>query len=352
MKKIIIILLIICVVIRIVLPFAALNVLNNLLEKKMGVYRGHVEDLDLSLYRGAYQLLGFEIKKRNTEETPLLFIKQIDLSIAWRALLQKHLTMDITIDAGTVHLSDSKDKSKKQFGNEESKESWSAVFDTIIPISIETLIVHNSSVYFTNHDQKLVLPVKLERIELQAHDLRTHSKDQLSPFDFSATLQSHAPLHVSGRLDILKDWPEGEAHIEMEKFEISSINSVLRYYIPLDITHGEASIYSEIASEPHNTVHGYFKLFLANTDVIAPNQKYLSWKHFFIEVGTAVGNWALKNAKTHNVAVRLPFRYENGKLDLDPWKGFWSAVSNSNTAIKPGLEHSVTYHSKNLSSAN
>ena len=40
-------------IVRLLIPPVALSVLNRLLDKKMGVYFGHIQDLDLSLYRGA-----------------------------------------------------------------------------------------------------------------------------------------------------------------------------------------------------------------------------------------------------------------------------------------------------------
>jgi autotransporter translocation and assembly factor TamB len=330
---------IVLVVLRAALPSIALSTLNKMLDKKMGVYQGHVQDLDLSLYRSAYQLQGLEIKKRNSKAEPLLYIRQIDLSIAWRALLKKHLTMDVTVDEGKVQFLDSGDKSKKQIGNEEPKENWSAVFDTIIPIKIETLKMHNSSITFDNHDLKVEMPLKLEKMELEAKDLRSRKSDELSPVKFTAILQEHAPIKVSGHLDILKDFPEGDFDAEVVHFKIPTVNNFLRAYIPIDITKGDLSLYGEMASQD-KTVKGYVKLFLKDTDIIAPKQKYTGVKHFLYEVGGAIANFFLKNPKTKDIAMRFPFVYEHGKLNASFTEAFWSAVKNSQkeeSNLKPGI---------------
>ncbi len=335
------IVILVLIIIRLIIPAVALVVLNSLLDKKMGTYYGYVQDLELSLYRGAYQLQGLEIKKRDSKNAPLLFVKEIDLSIAWRGLLKKNITADVTVVEAKVEIADSDDKSKKQTGFEEPTEKWRAVFDTLVPIAIETLKVHQSSLSFTNRNLKAALAVVVEKIELQAHNLRSHSKGELSPFYLKAEIQNHAKLDVTGNLNILENPPVGEVDFKIEKFNMASINKMLILYIPVDFTKGEISVFAEAAFSGGNT-HGYAKLFLNDADIIASKQKYLGIKHFFIEIGTAFGNWLLKNSETKKVALRLPFNYQSGKLDVNSTDAFWSAIQNSGEALKPGLENSVS----------
>ncbi len=339
--KIFSIIILVLIVIRLIIPAFALAVLNHLLDQKMGTYYGHVQDLDLSLYRGAYQLQDLEIKKRDSKNAPLLFIKEIDLSMAWRGLLKKNITADVTLIEAKVEIADSEDKAKKQTGLEEPTENWRAVFDTLVPISIETLKVHQSTLSFTNRDLKEPLAVVVKKVELQVHNLRSHPQGELSPFYLKAEIQNHAKIDVIGKLNILANPPEGEVDFKIEKFKMASINQMLLLYIPVDFTKGELSVFAEAAFSGGNT-HGYAKLFLNDVDIIAPKQKYIGIKHFFVEIGTAFGNWLLKNNKTKKVALRLPFNYQNGKLDLNSSDAFWSAIKNNSEAMKPGIENSVS----------
>lgn len=284
---------------------------------------------------------GLEIKKRDSKNPPLFFAKEIDLSVAWRALLKKNITADVTVFEARVELADSLDKRKKQTGFEEPKEHWSDVFDLIFPISIETLKINNSALLFTNHDLKAPLALAIEKIELQAHNLRSRSKGERSPFYLKAKIQKHAKLDVSGELNILADLPEAQVDIKLEKFQMSSINKMLRLNVPIDITKGELSLYAEAVSFAGNA-HGYAKLFFNDVDIIAPKQKYLGAKHFFIEIGTAFGNWLLKNRKTKILALRLPFDYRNGKLKIDSVEAFRSVVRNYDKTLKPDIENSVS----------
>ena len=62
---------------RAIIPLVGKWAINQELEGKLGIYTGHIEDFDLSLYRGAYQLQGVTIKKRVSDLMPLLTVKNI-----------------------------------------------------------------------------------------------------------------------------------------------------------------------------------------------------------------------------------------------------------------------------------
>lgn len=340
-RKTLIIVLGVLVAIRIFLPAIILSQLNRVLESKMGSYEGHIGDFDLNLYRGSYQIQNLEIKKRNSQEAPLFFVEEIDLSMAWRALLQKNITLDVTFTSPQINLADSKETEKKQYGTEESKEVWSDVFNVIVPISIETLKIHNGAIAFSNLDIKGNLKVEMTKIELEAKNLRSRARGELSPVRFSADLQKHAPINANGEIDILSVPIQADLDFEIEKFEMSSVNKTLRYYIPLDITKGKLSAYGEAAMSKAKAI-GYAKVFFSDGDIIAKNQHYLGLKHFFIEIAAAFGNWFLKNNESKKVAFKVPFSYDGKEFDISASTAFWSAVKNGNAQLKPGIEKTIS----------
>ena len=183
--------------------------------------------------------------------------------------------------------------------------------------------------------------MEIEKIELQANNLNSRSQGELSPFLLAAQIQKHAKLDVRGELNVLSKPREGDMDIIIEKLNIASLNNLLRHYVPLDFKKGELNVYAEAKASGRN-VHGYAKLFFNDADIITPKQKYPGVKQYFAEIGTAFGKWYLKNSKSHKIAFRLPFNYQNGKLDINSNVAFWSAVHNSNEALKPGLENSIS----------
>src|SRR5690606_4067869 len=78
------------IVIRLLLPTLVLRYANHTLANLDGYY-GQVADIDIALYRGAYQLEGFYLNKVDSasgDQTRFFAVKEIDLSIEWPSLLR------------------------------------------------------------------------------------------------------------------------------------------------------------------------------------------------------------------------------------------------------------------------
>lgn len=330
------------VIFRMLLPPICLLLINRTLEKKLGHYVGHIDDFDLSLYRGAYQLQGLEVKKRDSTLPPLLKAEEIDLALAWRALFRREITANVEVHK--LHLQFIHGSAKQmQSGLEEDEKNWQSALEVLVPIHIESLKLEESSIFFTENKLKSPVSVRLEKVRFEATDLRTKNKEVASPFYLEGILQGHAPLKVAGKLDILSRPPRGHVGIELEKFKIATLNRLLLLYVPVDITKGEMSLYGEATTSKANA-KGYVKFFLTDGDIIANTQDFVSGKHFALEIFSALGNWVLKNNKTRKVAAHIPFEYVQGKLNIDASEAFWSAVKNRWDEIKPGLDQP---HSKN-----
>src|ERR1700679_2005809 len=71
---------------RLYLPTLVKNYLNRTLNK-IPEYRGHVEDVRIHLWRGAYSVSGLELNKINGRiPVPFFSVRKIDFSIAWKPL--------------------------------------------------------------------------------------------------------------------------------------------------------------------------------------------------------------------------------------------------------------------------
>lgn len=327
--------------IRIALPYVGLHLINKALSEKLGAYHGQIEDFDLTLYRGAYQLQGLVIKKRQTDLPPLLSIKEIDLSLAWRALLRGKLLADLHLDEPTLRLLDSEKATERQFGREESASNWRAAFDVIVPMQIASLAAEGGRVHFLSRSAGEPRPVDIDQITVSVLDLRSRDRHALSPVKLKGRLQSHAELKVEGRLNPLAESRRADLNFELKGFRMDTVNDALRTYVPIDITRGLLSLYGEVILQ-ESDAEGYAKIFLHDGDVIAPRQKFFSIKHFFLEIAGALGNWLLQNNKTKNLAFVLPFSYKSGALDVNASDAFWSAVKNQGEALPPGVEHKIS----------
>jgi hypothetical protein len=330
------------ILIRLALPYIGLYTINWALANKLGTYDGHVQDFDLKLYRGAYTLQGLVIQKKESNLEPLLTIAEIDLSLAWRTLLTGKITTDLELNRMVLRLLDSDKKEKKQLGNDES--GWQDALKVLVPISVESLKLQNSAVYFANNDMKTVIPVHIENIDGFAEDLQTRTRlpaESLSPFEFTGIAEDHAKLKIEGKIDALSKTPRFDIDYSLVAFHPKSINSLLLTYLPLDLTSGELSLYGETAMTKGD-LEGYINIFLKDVDVIAPDQKIVSFKHLLIEIATAFANWILKSKDNKVVAAHIPFSRHGGKFDIKYGEALKSAIENKSNPMKHGFENTIS----------
>jgi hypothetical protein len=77
------------IALRAALPLVLERYVNKQLDQLKG-YSGSVADIDLSLWRGAYQIDGLRVVKTGGKvPIPFVSARQIDLSVQWKALLMK-----------------------------------------------------------------------------------------------------------------------------------------------------------------------------------------------------------------------------------------------------------------------
>lgn len=350
---------VVLVVIRLLMPPVGKWVINKQLAEKLGTYEGHIEDFDLSLYRGAYQLQGLVIRQKDADVPPMVQIDEFDISISWKSLLKKMITSDIKITNPVIQLVDSKDPKKKQFGVEGMGETpkkpdknqdkfgmepiieqWKGVSDVLMPIKIDSFEIQNGAIYFTNASFEKPLPVKLEKINFYIQDLRTQPSERMSPFALYALLQEHADINVEGDVDILTIPTKASVDFKLENLKVPTLNQILLAYVPIDVSHGSLSIYGETATAGDTA--GYVKVFFKEGNVVIRKQDYHSVKHFFIEIIGGMGNWFLENNKTDTVAFEVPFSINNEKLDVNGTDAFWSAIKNKGDSLEPKIDNKIS----------
>lgn len=329
------------VAIRAVLPIVGLRAINWALQTKMESYTGKLQDFDLSIYRGAYQLQGLTIAKKNSKGEPLLRLREADISIAWRELFLGKVLVDLDLDQLVVVMTDSESAEKKQTGNEES--NWRDVLDALVPVSIERLRVKNSTFLFANADLTKSIPLRFDDIDFKVDDLKSRAggaAENLSPFVLKAKLQNHADLDLNGRADVLAKDLRFEANLKIENFKPETLNTLLIHYVPVDITRGELNVYSEAAMSRGDLI-GYANVFMKDFDIIAPRQNLVSLRHLGFEIGAAFANWFLKNNRNKAVAAHIPFERRSGKFKVDTSEAFWSAIKNRDGEMKPGFGQEI-----------
>ena len=118
--KIVLILVVLIVAARLALPYIVLKYLNRTLAEMPG-YRGHVEDVNIALLRGAYQVDSIYLNKHDSvsnKETPFFAAQLIDLSVEWRSLFKGEVVGELVFHEPTLRFTKDRvevDQVKKRF---------------------------------------------------------------------------------------------------------------------------------------------------------------------------------------------------------------------------------------------
>lgn len=337
------IIILVLVVVRILLPTGIKYGINWFLENKLESYQGRIDDFDLALYRGAYQIEDLKIWKKDTsKDDAFIHVEQINAALVWKALFDKRILADVKIQGAHIYILDTKFKEKKKIAPE---KVWRAWLDRLVPLKIETFYLLNSSIEYSNPDLKTPVTILVDDIDIQARNIENvkHSKDPLpTTVEISARLQKDARIKGNARLNLTTPSPQIDGNLKMDRLNLAKFNNIFSAYGPITFKGGYFSVYSEIGIR-NERYKGYIKPFFEDLDVISPNEKFESPKQFFAEMGAALGNLILRNEKNKTVATKIDFEGTLKDQKIDTVAAFWKLMSNAFIeAIKKSIEGSIS----------
>ena len=323
------------IIFRMVLPQILLHQANKYLSEFSPTYYLHMDDLDLSILRGAYSFQGVTGNLKG-DEKQFLKITEVDVSIAWRHLLKGKVVTDIvTQDLDFLFLSDMTKLNPPKKEAEDVKE-------TLFPVKVESVDLKNARVVFEEYPALADNSrLKIENINGRITNLTPSEADPLSDFNLGASIQGSSELVFIGSLNLIKKPMLWDVDVEMKNFNLASLNAVLKRNLPLTFTKGNLDLYAEAKNEK-GVIKGYIKPFITNIDVVANKEKFVGIKHFGIEVLTALANLILRDSETKTVATYVDFNYD-GKFNINTSQGIEKAIENGfNQKLTPGIENK--YH--------
>jgi hypothetical protein len=291
---------------RLALPFMVEDYANRRLAA-LEAYEGHVGDIDIHLWRGAYSIDDIVIVKKGAERSvPFFRSRRTDLSIEWPSLLHGSVVATASFDEPQLNLVQAESKKKSQLGDE---EDWHAQLQKLFPFRFNTIEVARGTV-------KFLAPGIQARDALTARNVRgrisnltnivASGKETFADFRIHADVLNGAPAVVAGSVNAFAREPTFDVNLEVKKVKLPEVNSWLRQYIKADAEAGDFELYLELAAAD-GKFKGYAKPILENVDLYRSNEEEQSalrrmWEGF---LDFAAG--VLKNEKADQVAARIPF---------------------------------------------
>jgi hypothetical protein len=327
---------------RLALPYAVKDYANRKLAG-LQAYEGHVGDIDIHLWRGAYSIDGIEIaKKGSSRPSPFFKARRVDFSVEWRNLLHRRVVAQAAFDSPELNLVQAQNEKESQLGQ---GEDWRARLEELFPFRFNTVQVTNGTVRF-------LAPGIQTRDAITARHVNGHvsnltnviqtGKETFADFRIEGQVLDGAPAYVAGSVDAFAKQPTFDVNMEVKKVQLPQVNPWLREYIKADAEAGRFELYLEMAAAD-GKFKGYAKPILEDVDIYRsgePEKNPLKrvWEGFMDFAANVLEN---KDAK--QVAARIPFTGTIKDPDTSLFATMASVLRNAFvSAFARSLEGSIT----------
>jgi len=156
------------VAVRVMLPFWVRDYVNRTLSE-LKDYRGHVEEVDLALWRGAYKIREIKIVKTSGDvPVPFFSAPLIDLSVEWAALFQGAFVGEINFVKPELNFVHGPSEEDTQVGLE---EPWTQKAKELFPLKINRFTVDDGEIHFRDFHKSPRVDVVFDRFRLVATNL-------------------------------------------------------------------------------------------------------------------------------------------------------------------------------------
>jgi hypothetical protein len=303
---------------RLFLPLIVKNYVNKVLNRIPG-YHGSVDDIDISLYRGAYVIHGLLLYK-NGNKKPMLDFPTTDISIEWRALFHGRIVSEIEMNhpVFNYYITANKLSAKETPG----QDDWTKALHKLVPFQINHFSVDDGKFLYADILESPDINLVIQNISLSATNLgNVIDKSKALPSDLKINAVSFGAgkLGITAKMNLLKKIPDMDVNVALQKSDVTALNTVSLASAGFDFEKGQFELYSEFAIN-NGYLKGYFKPMFHNIHIIdrlgKPNSSVL--KRLWEGVVTFLG-FVLKNKHKDSFATKIPIAGDLNNPDIKVW---------------------------------
>jgi hypothetical protein len=332
----------ILVILRLALPYVVLYYANQKLATLDGHY-GHIDDIDIALYRGAYVINDIYIDKvsgTGQERTKFFACRDIDLSVEWRALFEGKIVGEVKFDRPVLLYTMDKTVGEKA---EKDTTDFIQLVKDFIPLNINRFQVDNGEIHYIDNGSSPKLDIPLQHLNVLGKGFTNESSSgALLP----ATLDIHAELYdgnidLGTKLDPLTKIPTFDMNGHMDQTNLVYLNDFFKAYGNFDLKQGSMSMYTEFAAKD-NGFKGYVKPLIKDLDIVQFNKEegpplQIAWEAFVGSVAEI-----FQNQRTDMLGAKIPVEGKFKEPETRTLSAIISVLKNAFIeALKPSIDNSI-----------
>jgi len=334
--------LVVLVILRLLLPTIVLHYANRELAK-MEDYYGHVDDIDISLYRGAYQLDSIYINKRDKsgKQTEFFSAKTVDLSIEWQALFDGKIVGEIEVFSPKLIFT--KDKTELTQVVHDSAD-FKEVQKDFMPLKVNRVEVHNGSIHYVDGTKSPKVDIFLENAHILATNLKnTEDKKEKLPSTVIANANAYeGDLSLRMKINGLAKTPTFDMNAEIKHASLVLLNDFFKAYGKFDVNKGTLGLYTEFAAADGKFA-GYVKPIIKDLKVLGPEDADDEFWQKAKEALIGLAGNILTNPKKDQVATKVPIEGSFENASIDNVEAIWELLRNAFIrALLPAVDNEIS----------
>lgn len=340
--------LLVCV--RIAMPYVILHYANKKLAALEGYY-GHIDDIDLNLYRGAYVINDIFINNVEEKDTTEFFnCPRIDLSVEWNAIFNGKLVGEVEFESPVIRYTMGKELGKGEIKDDSA--NFIQLVKDFMPLRINRFAVSQGEIHYVDLAKNPAIDLPMTHVDIEGTGLTNESD---STVVLPADIRMDAVLYdgrltVKTKLDPLSEIPTFDLNATMTNTNLTNFNSFFNAYARFDVEKGSLGLYCEVAARDGEFT-GYIKPLISDLKVLELSEEeggpaQIAWEAFLggvVEVFT--------NQPKDQFATKVQFNGRFNQPDVAVVDAIFAVLRNAFIeALKPSLDNDVnfgTVHEKN-----
>lgn len=334
-------LVVVLVAARIALPPLLKDYVNRRLGEIHGYY-GHVDDIDVHLFRGAYVIKHLKLMKDNGKvKTPFLAADRVDLSVEWHALFDGAFVGEMEFEHAQLNFVKGPTKAQSQ---ESIDHSWMPAVDKLFPLKFNKVEITDGAIHYrdTNHDPPV--DIYIDRVKAVATNL-TNSKDisdnLFAVIEARGFAMKEAPVEVHVETNPNARDTNFDLNASLRDLRLVELNRLVKAYGGFDFEEGMLQADTELAAS-HGRIQGYVKPIFKNVKIFSfEEDKKKPLKALWEMIVGAVGK-LFTNHEEHQMATTIPLKGSIGNPGTSTLAVIGGLFRNAFVqALKPGVEGTV-----------
>ena len=330
------------VAVRVALPSIIKNIANDRL-MALEHYDGHVEDVDLALWRGAYRVQGIQIVKTGADQpVPFFDGDQVDLSIEWKSLWRGSLVAESVFTRPNVNLVRAEDERRSQTGK---GQDWHALLESSFPFTFNTVKVVDGIVTFRApgiRAQDALEATRVNGVVSNITNVVESDRETYTFFQGQAAVLKTGSARLNGTINPFAGQAEFDLNLTVKNVRLPEVNPWLRQYIKADAEAGEFELYTELAAKDGRFT-GYAKPIMRDVNIYSSQEEEDNPLRRLWEGIVDFAAEIVEDEGSDQIAARIPFSGSVKNPDAGIFETIVSVLHNAFvSAFARSLEDSIS----------